>query len=528
MSLRPANLLFASLIMGLNLAATEPAIVPQPMRMERRTGSFELTTGTSITFDGGEQEADKLAATLRAATGFELPVFGASSPDQDRGIALRLQTNRFAALGREGYELVVSPRAVVISAATETGLFYGGRSLLQLLPPEILSTNVLKHFRWWIPCVEIADQPRFRWRGLMLDCSRTFQSLGYLEQTLDRMALYKLNVLHLHLTDNQGWRIEIKKHPKLTQTGAFFSARHGEPPSHQGFYTQDQMRGLVAIAAERHITVVPEIEMPGHSHAALVCRPDLSCAGAVSEDIFPGSALKLPATEKTYCAGNEHTFQFLQDVLDEVVEVFPSQYIHVGGDEVEKTAWQNCLKCQERMKIEGLDNHDELQSYFIRRMEKHVTAKGRRLIGWDEILEGGLAPNATVMSWRGTAGAVAAATAGHDVILCPTSHCYLDYSYQVIDSARAFSFDPLVGIPPAAGQHVLGLQANFWSHLDREPWLVDRQLFPRLLALAERGWSPDNRTEWPAFQRRALAQLPRLAALGTHHQDQDLGERSSR
>ena len=189
MSLRPANLLLASLIMGLNLAATEPAIVPQPMRMERRTGSFELTTGTSITFDGGEQEADKLAATLRAATGFELPVFGASSLDQDRGIALRLQTNRFVAFGREGYELVVSTRSVIISAATETGLFYGGRSLLQLLPPEILSTNVLKHFRWCIPCVEIADQPRFRWRGLMLDCSRTFQSLGYLEQTLDRMAL---------------------------------------------------------------------------------------------------------------------------------------------------------------------------------------------------------------------------------------------------------------------------------------------------------------------------------------------------
>ncbi len=528
MNLRSAHLLLAWLITGPSLAATEPAIVPEPMRMERRIGSFDFTTGTSISFSGGEREADKLAATLRAATGFALPVFRASLPDQDRGIALRLQTNRFAALGREGYELVVSTRSVIISAATETGLFYGGRSLLQLLPPEILSTNVVKHFHWQIPCVEIADQPRFRWRGLMLDCSRTFQSLDYLKQTLDRMALYKLNVLHLHLTDNQGWRIEIKKHPKLTQTGAFFSAKHGEPPSHQGFYTQDQMRVLVATAAARHITVVPEIEMPGHSHAALVCRPDLSCAGTVSEDIFPGSALKLPATEKTYCAGNEHTFEFLREVLDEVMEVFPSQYIHVGGDEVAKTAWQNCLKCQERMKIEGLENHDELQSYFIRRMEKHITAKGRSLIGWDEILEGGLAPNASVMSWRGTVGGVAAATAGHDVIMSPTSHCYFDFSYQVIDSARTFSFDPLAGIPPPAEQRVLGLQANFWSHLDREPWLVDRQLFPRLLALAERGWSPDNRTEWPAFDRRAREQLPRLAALGIHYQDQDLGERHLR
>jgi hexosaminidase len=408
-----------------------------------------------------------------------------------------------------GYHFEVTPTNVTITAADEANAFYARQTLRQMT----VSNR--------IPCVRVEDHPRFKWRGLMLDCSRTFQSVAYLHQTIDRMAIYKLNVLHLHLTDDQGWRLEIKKYPKLTQKGAFFSAKYGEPQSHEGFYTQAQMRELVAYAADHFITIVPEIEMPGHSHEVVVCYPELSCAGKTTNDIFP--FYKGPTTTAdVYCAGNEDTFHFLQDVLDEVTDIFPSKFIHVGGDEVPKAAWQACPKCQARLKAEGLKNEHELQSYFVRRIEKYLAGKGRRLIGWDEILEGGLAPDATVMSWRGTSGGLAAAKAGHDVVMSPTSHCYFDYSYDDISSASVFAFDPVAGLPPEAAIHILGLQANFWSHIDREPELVDRQLFPRLLAIAERGWSADNRSDWPDYQRRARAQLAQLAQLAIHFQPSDL------
>jgi len=514
-----AALVFASI----TLAGAAAAIIPQPARMEAQAGTFALMARTEITFEGSEAEAQALAGTLRVATGFKLPVSPVSTLGKSPEISLRLQTSRFEKYGAEGYELSVMPNKIDITAATEAGLFYGGRTLLQLLPPEIFSTNTLNHFNWQIPCMKIADQPRFSWRGLMLDCSRTFQSVEYLHQTIDRMTVYKLNVLHLHLTDDQGWRLEIKRHPELTQQGAFFSAKYGEPPSHQGFYTQAQMREIVAYAAARHITIVPEIEMPGHSHEVIVCHPELSCAGKSTNDIFP--FFKGPTTTSDiYCAGNEATIQFLQEVLDEVTDIFPSKFIHVGGDEVPKTAWQSCPRCQARMQAEGLKNVHELQSYFIRRLEKYLAGKGRRLIGWDEILEGGLAPAATVMSWRGTAGGLAAAQAGHDVVMSPTSHCYFDYSYGAIDSARVFGFDPVAGLPPEAAVHMLGLQANFWSHIDREPELVDRQLFPRLLAIAERGWAQDNRSEWTDYQRRAKAQLPLLQQMAIHYQALDLAD----
>jgi hexosaminidase len=355
----------------------------------------------------------------------------------------------------------------------------------------------------------------------MLDCSRTFQSVDYLKATINRMAVFKMNILHLHLTDDQGWRIEIKKHPELTKTGANFSPEFNEPQSHQGFYTQEQMRDVIAYAAARHITMVPEIEMPGHSHEVMVCRPDLSCAGKTTSGVFP--FYKGPTTTAdVFCAGNEDVFRFLEEVLDEVIAVFPSTFIHVGGDEVPKTAWKSCPKCQARMKAEGLENEHALQSYFIRRIGKYLGGKGKRLVGWDEILEGGLAPNATVMSWRGMDGGIAAARAGHDVVMSPTSHCYFDYDYAAINSQRVFSFDPLAGIEPDAAGRVMGVQANFWSHIDREPGLVDRQLFPRLMALAERGWSPDNRSDWAAYAIRARAQLDQLKAMGASYQKSDL------
>jgi len=282
------------------------------------------------------------------------------------------------------------------------------------------------------------------------------------------------------------------------------------------------MRELVRYAAVRHITIVPEIEMPGHALAALACYPQLPCNGGPFE-LHPYT--KGPGIhEDVYCAGNDATFNFLEDVLTEVMEVFPSRIIHIGGDEAPKSRWKTCPKCQARIKGENLKDESELQSWFIRRVEKFVNSKGRSIIGWDEILEGGLAPNAAVMSWRGTAGAVQASKMGHAVVLSPTSHCYFDYPYTNINSQRAFSFDPLAELAPEAARRVLGLQANFWSHIDREPALVDRQLFPRLLALAERGWSPDDRDAWPDFARRARAQLPRLERLGIHFEPKDLPE----
>lgn len=374
---------------------------------------------------------------------------------------------------------------------------------------------------WKLPCCRITDRPRFAWRGFMLDCSRTFQSLDYLHQTIDRMVAYKLNVLHLHLTDDQGWRVEIKSHPELTQTGARFAAHYHEPEAHQGFYTQQQLRELVSYAAQRHVTIVPEIELPGHNHEVLVCHPELSCAGAVTNEVFPyGKGPEI--TRDILCAGNEHTFRFLEEVLGEVFEIFPSQFIHIGGDEAPKQSWKGCAKCQARIQAEGLKNEEELQSYFIRRIEKHLNAHGRRLLGWSEILQGGLAPNAGVMDWIG--GAAQATRSGHDAVMAPMSHCYLSQTDAQISLEHAYSFEPCAGLSPEQAKHILGVQACFWSHIDREPALVDQRVYPRLLALAERGWSPAEVRDWPAFQTRLEGQWPRLRLLGVQYHVENGGQ----
>lgn len=494
--------------------AADLDLIPWPEKVEPGQGVFTLTRQTAIVAESAfTNEATLLQEALLAATGLSLQQRRGPA---DPGAIIRMLKTPAAVGGPEAYSLEVTRQQVTLGAAEPEGMFRAAQTLLQLLSArEVAAGGPCE-----LPGVRIEDAPRFPWRGLMLDCSRTFQSIAYIYQTLDRMACYKLNVLHLHLTDDQGWRLEIKRYPELTRQGARFPAKYNEPPSHQGFYPQQQMRDLVAYAAARHITIVPEIEMPGHSLAALACYPRLSCTGGPFE-IFP--FFKGPGvTEAVYCAGNDSVFEFLDGVLAEVAAIFPGPYIHVGGDEVPKTAWKACPKCQARMKAEGLKNESELQSYFIRRAAKLVEMHGKRLLGWDEILEGGLAPNATVMSWRGMAGGLAAAQAGHDVVMSPTSHCYFDYTYAAIDSARVFAFDPVAGIPRNAAAHVLGLQANFWSHIDREPDLVDRQLYPRVLALAERGWSPDNRRAWISYQRRARAQLPRLKQLVIHYQTLDL------
>jgi hexosaminidase len=425
--------------------------------------------------------------------------------------------------------LAVNRANVVIRARTAAGIFYGTQSLLQLLPPEILSTNVVTNVDWQIPCVEIQDKPRFAWRGFMLDVSRHFFTKAEVERTLDLMALYKLNTFHWHLVDDNGWRIEIKKYPKLTSVGAWrggidfgldpkSSTAYGADGRYGGFYTQQDIRDVVAYAAARHITVVPEIEMPGHSAAALRAYPEYLC--------------QPPADGKrggnVYCAGNEATFAFLNDILGEVAPLFPAKYIHIGGDEVDKGNWQHCPLCQERKKTENLKDERELQAYFTRRVEKLVNAHGKTLIGWSEIREGGLAASAALMDWIG--GGAEAAASGHDVVMSPTSHCYFDYSQSTnraaepiaiggyIPLSRVYEFDPMPEkLAPEFQAHVLGGQATLWAEFVPNIRHAQYMMFPRLGALSEVVWSPKNARDWNDFQKRTALNEKRLDAMNVNY-----------
>ncbi len=491
------------------VTAAMPMMVPAPVEMRAGDGECVFSTGSTIAVkeDRFLKVAEYAAQALRLPTGYPWPV---SREEASGGIVFRASD---VPLPAEGYTVTVAASGTVIAASDEAGAFYGFQTLRQLLPVPAFAATRQAGVRWSAPAVAVSDAPRFKWRGLMLDCSRTFQSPAYIRKTLDRLAAYKMNVLHLHLTDDQGWRIEIKKYPELTRKGARFAETYKEPEENQGFYTQEELRALIAYARARQITVVPEIEMPGHSMAALACYPHLSCRGQ-EQEIYPfgkGPAL----TSDSFCAGNEAAFEFFANVLAEVAELFPSEFIHVGGDEVLKDAWKACPKCQARMKAEGLKDEKELQSYFIRRAEKMLQKQGKRLIGWDEILEGGLAPNATVMSWRGIKGGVTAAKAGHDVVMSPYSHCYFDYAYTSIDTERVYSYEPVPAeLTGEEAGHVLGVQANFWSHLARTPPQVDVQLFPRLLALAEAAWSPKAGRDYARFRRGFKPQLERLSRMG--------------
>ncbi len=480
---------------------TSFALIPQPVEISYSPGHFTITENTGIFCPSTLEETASLAAVQ----------FGINRPlntgRKKNGIILSVDTS----LHREEYNLTVRRRKIEITGGSDNGVYYSIQTLRQLTGTEALPSEV--------PCVSVRDFPRFDWRGLMLDCSRTFQSPEYIRKTIDRISYYKMNVLHLHLTDDQGWRIEIKSHPELTEKGAKFHPEYNEPESHQGFYSQDEMKDIIRYAGSKGVTIVPEIEMPGHSTAVLVCYPELSCTGEIADKIFP--FFKGPGvTPDILCAGNEETFALIEDVIDEIVEVFPSEFIHIGGDEAPKVRWEQCPKCQKRIRDEGLSDEKELQSYFISRVEKYINSKGRRLIGWSEIIEGGLAPNAAVMDWIG--GAKEATEKGQDVVMSPTSHCYFDYPYKSINSERAYSFDPVKDLSEEQSGHILGLQANFWSHIDREPDLVDKQLFPRLLSLAERGWSPSSVTDWNSFRKRLEKHLYLLKQMGINIYKDDI------
>jgi len=482
-------------------------VIPKPWKAEMRPGRFVLTSETNLIVDDHLIEAAPAAAVLAeylnrpAKIAPQPPQTAApSSPGSTIRITLKDQEPE---LGEEGYLLEISPQEVRLAGNTARGLFYGVQTIKQLLTLEA-------NTGWNLPCLRIEDRPRFPWRGMLLDCGRHFMSIEFIKRTIDLLAYYKMNRFHWHLTEDQGWRIEIKKYPRLTEVGAW---RLGEDGLRQGgFYTQEDIREVVAYAAQRFITVVPEIEMPGHSLAALACYPDLSCSGG------PFEVQTLWGVHKeVFCAGNERTFAFLEDVLSEVLDLFPSPYIHVGGDEVPKDRWEACPRCQARLQAEGLKDENELQSYFIKRIEKFLDGKGRRLIGWDEILEGGLAPKATVQSWRSFEGALAAAKSGHDTIVSPVTHSYFDYDLRRLDLRQVYTFDPVPpGLTAEEAIHVLGGECNMWTEYAPQE-KVEAKVFPRLLAMAECLWSDRQGRDFDEFRRRLQDHYPRLEALGVRY-----------
>lgn len=521
------------LCFGSSAVAESINIVPIPTQAESRPGQFTLSANTRI-FSGDaspEQRAvaTMLAAQLSSAVGSNLKVIEGLPTEDERNLIAFFPPPAKDERGPESYELDIRPNAIAIKALTPAGAFYATQSLRQLLPPETLGSprkgGSSTPDKFTIPCLLIKDEPRYGHRGMLLDCGRHFMSPDFVKRYIDLLALHKMNVLHWHLTEDQGWRIEIKKYPKLTEIGAWRKAtRDSEQPRddkgrYGGFYSQAEIKDIVAYAKSRFITIIPEIEMPGHSQAALASYPELSCTGGPFE-----VGTQWGVIDDVYCAGNDRTFEILQDILGEVCDLFPGTFIHIGGDECPKERWKKCPKCQARIKAEGLKDEHELQSYFIRRIEKFLNSKGKRLIGWDEILEGGLAPNATVQSWRGMDGAIAAATSNHDVISSPTSHCYLDYAQSqapgeptnmgFIPLERVYEFEPTPAkLSADQARHVLGLEGNIWTeHAPQKR--VDWQVFPRLCAIAEIGWSPASTRNWTDFEGRMKPHYRRLDALG--------------
>jgi hexosaminidase len=513
-------------------ASESPALVPLPAKMITRPGTFKLGKATRIQAPAPLREmADRFATSLRAATGLPLPVVGAGT-----GIVLKLDKK---VESPEGYHLVVTPHGVTISGSGAAGVFYGLQTLRQLLPVAAYRKAPAGDVAWEIGAVDIEDQPRFSWRGSHLDVGRHFQPKETILKHLDLMALHKLNVFHWHLTEDQGWRIEIKKYPRLTEVGAWRKdSALGPPPQkdkdgnrawkfvgrpHGGFYTQDDVREVVHYAAERFITVVPEIEMPGHARAAIAAYPELGNTGKPVE-----VATTWGVFTEVY-SPTDRTLAFIKDVLDEVLTLFPSKFIHVGGDECPKKEWKESPVAQARMKELGLKTEDELQGWFIKQIDGWLAGKGRRLIGWDEILEGGLAPGAAVMSWRGEQGGIAAAKAGHDVVMAPTKWTYLDY-YQAQGPLEpigiggfnpienVYSYDPMPKeLSAEEARHVLGAQAQIWTEYMPNGRHVEYFAWPRLTAMSEVLWSPQAARNFEDFKSRLGTQLARMKMLDVNY-----------
>lgn len=500
----------------------QPQIIPAPDSLNITEGSFYLSSDTDLVYDA---EFKPVVAYWDAIAS---PVFG---PNTGKSNTIRFVLDENFT-NSEAYALTINSKEIVIKSSSAKSAFYAVQSLIQLLPPEFMTGSLVsKGIN--IQNLKIEDAPQFSYRGMHLDVARHMYPVEFIKKYIDALAMLKLNTFHWHLTEDQGWRIEIKKYPKLQEVAAYRDETlvgHYSDQPHQfdgkrygGFYTQEEVKEVVAYAKERFITVIPEIEMPGHSQAAIAAYPNLGCSG---EQV--NVATKWGVFENIYCT-KEYTFKFLEDVLDEVVALFPNEYIHIGGDEAPKTKWKSCSYCQQKIKDEGLKDEHELQNYFITRMEKYLNSKGRQIIGWDEILEGGLAPNATVMSWRGMEGAVEAAKQKHDVVMTPTSHCYFDY-YQSEDEneplafggflplEKVYSFNPIPEeLTEAEAQYIIGVQGNVWTEYMPTSEQVEYMVFPRILAMSEVAWSKPDAKDFEDFVKRVEVFNKRLDVLGLNY-----------
>ncbi|MBK6913333.1 MAG: family 20 glycosylhydrolase [Ignavibacteriales bacterium] len=488
-----------------------PTLIPIPTNYYYIDEEFKFNDCTAILIDKSDQESFLLASYLSEkiskSTGKSLAIIDKKGSGEQNNFIALLTDNSKSSLGDEGYELSVSNKVVFLSAYKPSGLFHGIQTIRQLLPPEIEKLNGSEIQNLSLPGIIILDKPKFPWRGMLLDCCRHFMDKEFVKRYIDLLAYHKMNVLHWHLTEDQGWRIEIKKYPELTEVGAW--RKNDDGTLYGGYYTQEDIREVVEYANSRYITIVPEIEMPGHSMAAITAYPQLSCTGGPFDVAATWGVFK-----DVYCAGNDSTFTFLEDVLTEVIHLFPGTYIHIGGDEVPKDRWNKCEKCQNRIESEGLGNEAELQSYFIKRIEKFLSSKGKRLVGWDEILEGGLPPEATVQSWRGMDGAITAVRSGHDAVVSPTSHAYFDYDLATTDLEKVYSFNPIPPVLTAEEQiHILGGECNMWTESAPQE-KIDNKVFPRILAMAEVLWSANPDRNFDEFFQRVYFHYKRLEFLG--------------
>ena len=527
------------LLFGCAVSCTQPensisnesiGIIPLPSTYELKPGTFYITGQSSIGIDKSDPEMTALAnyfnEEISDATGFSLPVNNSGT--------IIFQLGEHKELGEEGYQLSISADQLILSAYKHHGIFNGIQSVLQLLPPEIKSKTVQADATWSINCIEVTDKPQFAWRGLMLDVSRHFFTKQEVKKFIDQMAEYKYNVFHWHLTDDQGWRLEVKSLPRLTAIGAWRAPRVGnwwerEPQlptdslSYGGYYTTEDIREIVEYAQQRYVTIVPEIDIPGHSMAALSAYPEISCTGGPFH-VNVGNTF-YTEIENSLCAGNEQTFEVLDSVFAEVARLFPSPYIHIGGDECYKGFWEKCPKCKMRMQKEHLKNLEELQSYFVKRVAAMVQKRGKQVIGWDEILEGGLAPEAIVMSWRGMKGGIEAAKQGHSVIMTPTDHCYLDFyqgdptvepnTYSMLRLQDCYKYQLIPDSVDAS--LIMGGQGNLWTESVPHYRQVEYMIWPRALAISETLWTDARLRNWKFFVNRVEQQFERFDRSGVNY-----------
>ncbi|MDR1865996.1 MAG: family 20 glycosylhydrolase [Bacteroidales bacterium] len=524
------KIFFSSFLMAVCLSMSAQSIIPQPLSITPKAGEFVVDSRTAISVEANDDGFTKVASYLserfKTAAGFNMKM---TTQSAGRNIICIRQTEGF---DKEAYRLTLSPEIVLIESAAPNGAFYAVQTLCQMFPDAIYAPTANKNVKWTATCAVIEDAPRFPYRGMHLDVCSHFFSVDFIKRYLDLMAIHKMNVFHWHLTEDQGWRIEIKRYPELTQKGAVrketvigtYKSKIYDGTPYGGFYTQDEIREIVRYAADRFITVIPEIEMPGHSLAAISCFPELSCG--LEEKYEP--ATRWGVFRQVYCP-KATTFKFLENVLDEVMSLFPSEYIHIGGDECPKTSWKKCPHCQNLMVTLGLRDEFELQSFFIQRMERFVNSRGRKIIGWDEILQGGLAPNAMVMSWLGEEGGIKSAQQHHDVVMCPHTKYYLDY-YQadpyteqlcmghLVPLREVYQYNPVPDtLTGEQKKYIRGVQACVWTEYMTDPQRVEYMAFPRALAICEAAWSVAENKEWNSFIRRLQTHCGRLDRMNVNY-----------